>query len=49
MATQLAVIVLNYGNYQDTIDCVRSLLNQDYSSLHIVIVENGSKNESLKI
>ena len=49
MEKKLAVIVLNYRNYQDTIDCVESLLNQDYRHCNIVIVENGSKNESFNV
>lgn len=42
----IGVVVLNYVNYVETIKCVRSLLNQKNVSCRIVIVENGSNNES---
>lgn len=43
---QITTVVLNYKTYQDAIECVHSLLSMDYSNHHIVIVENGSGNES---
>lgn len=45
----LAVIVLNYINYNDTIECVDSLLKQKYDDFVIVIVDNGSSNESFEV
>ena len=42
----IGVVVLNYVNYAETIKCVNSLLNQTSVSCRIVIVENGSNNES---
>lgn len=44
-----AVVVLNYLNYWDTIECVDSLklLTDDIHG--IVIVDNGSTNESVKV
>lgn len=38
--------VVNYANYADTIKCAQSLLNQKNVSCRIVIVENGSPNDS---
>lgn len=46
---KIAVVVLNYENYQDTIECVNSILEQTYRKFNIIIVENGSKNESFSI
>lgn len=43
---QITTVVLNYKTYQDAIACVYSLLKMNYSNHHIVIVENGSGNES---
>jgi GT2 family glycosyltransferase len=40
------VVVLNYGNYADTIRCVRSLESLRYDNYRIVVVDNGSPNES---
>lgn len=45
----IAVIVLNYVNYHETIDCVNSILEQTYKNFKIIIVENGSQNESFSI
>lgn len=45
----LVVVVLNYINYEDTINCVNSLLEQTILPQSIVIVENGSPNNSLNI
>ena len=42
----IGVVVLNYVNYTETIKCVQSLLTQKNVSCQIVIVENGSNNES---
>lgn len=42
----IGVVVLNYVNFSETIKCVQSLLSQRNVSCRIVIVENGSNNES---
>ncbi|MCI8505908.1 MAG: glycosyltransferase family 2 protein [Lachnospiraceae bacterium] len=46
---RLAIVVLNYLNYEDTIECVDSILKMQYPICGIVIVENGSHNASLRI
>jgi GT2 family glycosyltransferase len=45
----LAVIVLNYINYNDTIECVDSLLKQKYDDFVVVVVDNASGNESFEV
>lgn len=42
----VAIILLNYNNYQDTIACVETLRRIDYSNWVIVIVDNHSPNTS---
>lgn len=50
MNTYIAgVVVLNYMNYDYTIKCVESLINDNYKDVFIVVVDNGSKNNSLSI
>lgn len=44
----VGVVVLNYKNYIETIDCVCSLLKQENVEIKIVIVDNGSGNESVE-
>jgi GT2 family glycosyltransferase len=36
------IITLNWRHCQDTIECIESLLKQDYPDFHIFILENGS-------
>lgn len=43
---ELAVVVLNYVNYQETICCINSILNQKEVAYHVIAVDNGSPNES---
>lgn len=44
----IACVVLNYERYDETMACVDSIRNQQYKNYSIIIVENGSKNESWK-
>lgn len=46
---KIGIVVLNYINYSETIACVDSLLKQVGVLLQIVIVDNGSKNESIDV
>lgn len=48
MKTRLAVIILHYKNYKETIDCINSALKQKGSGYEIVVVDNGSGDNSLK-
>lgn len=42
----VAIVVLNWNNYEDTADCVRSLLTQEYANYEILVVDNGSTDGS---
>jgi GT2 family glycosyltransferase len=46
---KVGIVVLNYLNYEDTIECVESLLDLNYDNYEIVIVDNGSDNNSFEI
>ena len=46
---RVGVVVLNYKSYKETLECVSSLQQQNIKYLEIVIVENGSGNESFAI
>lgn len=43
---KVAVVVLNYKGWRDSIKCVQSLLEQTYQNFHIVLIENGSGDQS---
>lgn len=44
---KIGAVILNYKNYTETVKCVRSVLEQEDIRLKVVIVDNGSGNESL--
>lgn len=44
----LSIVILNYLNYMDTIECVNSILEMNYLINGVVIVDNGSYNDSFK-
>lgn len=46
MKNTLAIVVLTWNNYKDTILCVKSILNQDFQDFNIFIVDNNSSDES---
>lgn len=46
---KVAVVILNYLNYKDTIECVESLKQEKYINKNIVIVDNCSENNSWDI
>lgn len=45
-APVVTVVVLNWNNAQDTIDCVESVLSCTYPGLRILLVDNGSSDGS---
>ncbi len=45
----VAIIVLNWNNETDTIDCLRSLEKITYPNYKVFLVDNGSKEESVSL
>ena len=43
---KVAIIILNYNNWQDTIECLESVLRNDYPNYQVIVVDNGSANNS---
>ncbi len=48
-AGNVGIVVLNYLNYWDTVECVKSSLKLKSSNYKIVVVDNGSNNKSYEI
>ncbi len=48
MQKKVFIIVLNWNGKEDTIECIRSLKNIDYSDHRIIVVDNDSKDDSVK-
>ncbi len=44
---KVGIVLINYNVFEDTIACVKSILNSSIKSLFIVIVDNNSKNKHL--
>lgn len=44
---QLAVIIVNWNGWQDTVDCLESLFRTPYANMRVIVVDNGSTNASL--
>ncbi|MBN9298384.1 MAG: glycosyltransferase family 2 protein [Filimonas sp.] len=40
------IILVNYNGWQDTIECINSLLAQEYALYEIIVVDNCSTNDS---
>lgn len=41
------VIILNYNNYEDTINCIESVEKFNTSPIKLIVVDNGSKREGV--
>ena len=46
-APLIAVIVLNYNGWRDTIRCLTTLYRVSYPNYHIIVVDNGSEDNSV--
>jgi GT2 family glycosyltransferase len=45
---QLYIIILNYEKWVDTQECIASLLHSNYNNFSVIVIDNDSKNDSLK-
>jgi len=41
------IIVLNYNNWQDTIECLESICRLEYGNYRVIVVDNASINDSI--
>jgi len=46
---RVAIVVLNWNGIEDTLLCLESLLSQSYKQFHIVVIDNGSVDNSKAI
>ena len=44
----IGIVILNYLNWQDTLECIESLRKQSSQEFEAVVVDNGSNNESVE-
>lgn len=45
---KVAIIVLNYNNAEDTLECLKSLEQLTYENYHVLVVDNFSTDDSVK-
>lgn len=45
--SKLAILVLNWNGWQDTVECVTSLMDSEYENFTIIIIDNGSNDDSV--
>lgn len=41
-------VILNFNGWQETLTCVDAVLGQSYGNFHILLIDNGSADESLE-
>ena len=46
---KVSIILVNYNGYRDTIECLQSLREIIYSNYEVIIVDNASTNESVRV
>lgn len=44
----VAILLLNWNGWRDTLECLDSLLKLDYADFQVVLCDNGSSDDSLK-
>ena len=47
MNKKVYIIILNYNGWQDTIECLESVLKSNYKNYQIIVVDNQSPNNSM--
>jgi len=45
---KIAIIILNWNGWRDTIECLESLFKIEYPNFQVVVVDNGSNDESIQ-
>ncbi|MBU0979037.1 glycosyltransferase family 2 protein [Patescibacteria group bacterium] len=43
---KVSIIIVNWNGWQDTLGCLNSVLNINYSNYEVIVVDNGSTDES---
>ena len=45
---KVAIIILNWNGWKDTIECLESVFRIDYPNYQVIVVDNGSTNDSVE-
>jgi GT2 family glycosyltransferase len=49
MAPKVSIIILNWNGFKDTLECLESLGSLEYANFDIIVVDNGSRDQSVEI
>jgi hypothetical protein len=47
MERRVAIVILNWNGWKDTIECLESVFQVSYDAFNVVLVDNGSSDDSL--
>lgn len=47
MLPKVAIIILNWNGWKDTIECLESIYEVDYNNYDVIVVDNASQNDSV--
>ena len=45
---QVAIIILNWNGWKDTVECLESLYQIDYFNYNVIILDNASHDDSIE-
>ncbi len=45
---QVAIIILNWNGWFDTIECLESIYQINYPNYQVIVVDNNSSDDSIK-
>ncbi|WJI10168.1 glycosyltransferase family 2 protein [Methanobacterium sp. CWC-01] len=48
MGPNVGIIILNWNGWEDTLECLESLYKINYENYHVVLVDNGSDDDSIE-
>lgn len=46
---EVNIVIINYNNFNDTIECLESVLRLEYPSYQIILIDNNSENDSFEV
>lgn len=44
---KVGVVIQNYNNWADTLECLERVVRNDYPNYFITVIDNGSNNNSI--
>jgi GT2 family glycosyltransferase len=47
MNSRVAIIILNWNGWKDTIECLESVYQNNYPNFNVIIIDNGSTDDSI--